>query len=118
MTNNLRKIGGSARFSAISIHNGQVHLAGQVSQLKDGDIAAQSGDVFAKVDDLLDQAGTTRDNLISVQIWLADMDDYAGMNAVWDEWVSSVTPPTRVCVEARMAQPHYLIEVLAIAAER
>jgi enamine deaminase RidA (YjgF/YER057c/UK114 family) len=38
------------------------------------------------------------------------------MNAVWDEWVAPVTPPTRVCVEARMAQPHYLIEVLAIAA--
>ena len=117
MTDSLRKIGGSARFSAISIHNGQVHLAGQVSQLKDGDIAAQSRDVFAKVDDLLDQAGTTRANLISVQIWLANMDDYAGMNAVWDEWVAPITPPTRVCVEARMAQPHYLIEVLAIAAE-
>ena len=102
MTDSLRKIGGSARFSAISIHNGQVHLAGQVSQLKDGDITAQSRDVFAKVDDLLDQAGTTRENLISVQIW--------------DEWVAPVTPPTRVCVEARMAQPHYLIEVLAIAA--
>ena len=68
MTDSLRKIGGSARFSAISIHNGQVHLAGQVSQLKDGDITAQSRDVFAKVDDLLDQAGTTRENLISVQI--------------------------------------------------
>ncbi|MEH6675122.1 MAG: RidA family protein [Sulfitobacter sp.] len=118
MTNSLRKIGGSARFSAISIHNGQVHLAGQVSQLKEGDIAVQSRDVFAKINELLGQAGTSRENLISVQIWLADMADYAGMNAVWDDWVSSVVPPTRVCVEARMAQPHYLIEVLAIAAEK
>lgn len=117
MTGTLRKIGGSARFSAIAVHNGQVHLAGQVSQLKDGGIAAQSQDVFAKVDTLLAEAGTSRENLISVQIWLANMDDYAGMNAVWDEWVAPVTPPTRVCVEARMAQPHYLIEVLAIAAE-
>lgn len=117
MTGTVRKIGGSARFSAIAVHNGQVHLAGQVSQLKDGDIEAQSRDVFAKVDALLSEAGTSRENLISVQIWLADMADYAGMNAVWDEWVSSTTPPTRVCVEARMAQPHYRIEVLAIAAE-
>ncbi|WP_417474764.1 RidA family protein [Leisingera sp.] len=117
MTGTLRKIGGSSRFSAIAIHNGQVHLAGQVSQLKDGDIEAQSRDVFAKVDALLAEAGTSRQNLISVQIWLADMDDYAGMNAVWDEWVADTTPPTRVCVEARMAQPHYRIEVLAIAAE-
>lgn len=118
MTDTLRKMGGSSRFSAIAIHNGQVHLAGQVSQLKDGDIDAQSRDVFAKVDTLLAEAGSSRHDLISVQIWLADMADYAGMNAVWDEWVSSITPPTRVCVEARMAQPHYRIEVLAIAAQR
>ncbi|MFW8634739.1 RidA family protein [Cribrihabitans pelagius] len=118
MTDTLTKIGGSPRFSAIAIHNGQVHLAGQVSQLKDGGIEAQSRDVFAKIDALLAEAGSSRDDLISVQIWLADMADYDGMNAVWDDWVSAVTPPTRVCVEARMAQPHYRIEALAIAAAK
>ena len=115
MSGTFTKIGGSARFSTIAIHNGQIHLAGQVSQIKDGDITAQSRDVFEKIDVLLGEAGTTRENLISVQIWLADMDDYGEMNAVWDEWVSSVIPPTRVCVEARMAQPYYRIEALAIA---
>lgn len=110
------KLGGSSRFSAIAIQGGLVHLAGQVSQLEDGDIAAQSRDVFAKVDALLAEAGAPRENLISVQIWLREMEDYAGMNAVWDEWVSDITPPTRVCVEARMAKPHYRIEVLALAA--
>lgn len=110
------KLGGSPRFSAIATHNGLVHLAGQVSQLEDGDIATQSRDVFAKVDALLAEAGAARENLISVQIWLREMEDYAGVNAVWDEWVSDITPPTRVCVEARMAKPHYRIEVLALAA--
>lgn len=112
----LTKIGGSSRFAAIAIHGNTVHLAGQVSQIEEGDIAEQSRDVFAKVDALLAQAGTTRDKLISVQIWLADMADYAAMNAEWDAWVAGTTPPTRVCVEARMAKPHYKIEVLAIAA--
>ncbi len=110
------KIGGSARFSAIAIHNGAVHLAGQVSQLKDADIVEQSKDVFAKIDALLEEAGSDRSKLISVQLGLADMDDYAGLDAAWDEWVQDVTAPTRVCVEARMAQPHYKIEALAIAA--
>ena len=117
MQNSLTKVGGSSRFSAIAVHNGAVHLAGQVSQLKEGGIVEQTRDVFAKVDDLLAQAGTDRSKLISVQLWLADMDDYAGMNDVWDDWVQDVTPPTRVCVEARMAQPHYKIEVPAIAAQ-
>lgn len=115
-TSAVTKLGGSSRFSAIAVHNGLVHLAGQVSHLEDGDIAAQSRDVFAKVDALLADAGAPRENLISVQIWLRDMDDYAGMNAVWDDWVSDITPPIRVCVEARMAKPHYRIEVLALAA--
>lgn len=118
MTRTIRKIGGSSRFCAIAVHNGQVHLAGQVSQLRDGDIEAQSRDVFARVDALLAEAGSGRDALISVQIWLSDMADHAGMNTVWDEWAAFVAPPTRACVEARMAQPHYRIEVLAIAAER
>lgn len=116
MSQTLTKTGGSARFSAIAKHSGQVHLAGQVSQLETGDITAQSNDVFAKVDALLAQAGSHRGDIISVQIWLTDMADYDGMNAAWDAWVSGIVPPTRVCVEARLAKPHYKIEVLVIAA--
>lgn len=117
MSNTLRKIGGSKRFSAVAIENSTIHLAGQVSQLKDGDIIAQSKDVFMKVDALLEEAGSTRENIVSVQIWLSDMADYEKMNEAWDEWVSSVTPPTRVCVEARLAKPFYKIEVLVVAAQ-
>ena len=112
MSGTLRKIGGSSRFFAIAIHKDQVHLAGQVSQINDGDITDQARDVFAKVDALLAEAAIKREDLISLQIWLADMANYEGMNAVWDDWVSTITPPTRICVEARMAQPHYRVEVL------
>jgi enamine deaminase RidA (YjgF/YER057c/UK114 family) len=116
MSHTLTKTGGSARFSAIASHGGQIHLAGQVSQLKEADIVAQSNDVFAKVDALLAEAGTDRSHIISVQVWLTDMSDYAGFNDAWDSWVSGIAPPTRVCVEARLAQPHYKVEVLVIAA--
>lgn len=112
----LKKIGGSTRFSAIASHGGQIHLAGQVSQLKDGDIIAQSKDTFAKVDALLADAGTDKGHIISVQVWLSNMDDYSAFNEAWDQWVKDVTPPTRVCVEARLAQPHYKVELLVIAA--
>lgn len=116
MSHALKKMGGSERFSAIATHAGQIHLAGQVSQLQDADIGEQSNDVFAKVDTLLAQAGARREDIISVQIWLSDMSEYAQMNAAWDAWVADITPPTRVCVEARLAKPHYKIEVLVVAA--
>ncbi|MCE8006130.1 RidA family protein [Aestuariivita sp.] len=116
MPTTLTKTGGSARFSAIAAHGGQIHLAGQVSQLKDADIVEQSRDVFSKVDALLAQAGSRKDDIISVQVWLTDIADYDGMNSAWDDWVRNITPPTRVCVEARLAKPHYKVEVLVIAA--
>ena len=112
----IQRIGGSARFSAITVHNNTAYLAGQVSQLKDGDITEQSKDVFAKVDALLKEANTESSRVLSVQIWLKTMDDYSGMNEVWDIWIDSENAPVRVCVEAPMAQQHYLIEVLVIAA--
>jgi enamine deaminase RidA (YjgF/YER057c/UK114 family) len=116
LTTTIRKIGGSSRFSAIAIHNGVAHLAGQVSQLADGDIVAQANDTFAKVEALLAEAGSGKERLLSVQLWLADMADYDAMNAAWDAWIADVAPPVRVCVEAHMAKPHYKIEIMAIAA--
>lgn len=112
----IQRIGGSARFSAITIHNNTAYLAGQISQLKEGDITEQSNDVFAKVDALLEEVKTEVSRVLSVQIWLKTMDDYTGMNEVWDNWIDPNNAPVRVCVEAPMAQPHYLVEVLVVAA--
>lgn len=116
MTSSVKRFGAQTRFSSIVVHGQTVYLAGQVSQLVDGDITAQSEDVFAKIDAMLAEAGCSRDSLLSAQIWLRDMSDYDGMNAAWDRWLEGRAKPVRVCVEAPMAKPHYLIEVLAVAA--
>lgn len=116
MSNSIQRIGGTQRFSQIVIHNGTVYLAGQVSQLADGDISVQSQDVFAKIDALLAQAGTDKGRLLSAQVWLADMVDYEGMNQAWDAWLARGGAPVRVCVESPMAKKHYRIEVQVTAA--
>lgn len=118
MTHTIQRIGGSQRFSQIVIHNHTVYLAGQVSQLVEGDITAQSEDVFAKIDALLAQAGSDKNHVLSAQIWLADMGDYDGMNAAWDAWLSGVGAPVRACVESPMAKKHYRVEIMVIAAMR
>lgn len=116
MSQSIQRTGTTSRFSSIVIHERTVYLAGQVSQLQEADIREQSQDVFAKVDQLLKQAGSDRSLLLSAQIWLRTMDDYDGMNAVWDQWLEGIPGPVRVCVEARMAKPHYRIEVQVTAA--
>jgi enamine deaminase RidA (YjgF/YER057c/UK114 family) len=78
----IQRIGTTKRFSQAVIHDNTAYLAGQVSQLTEGDITAQSQDVFDKIDTLLAKAGTDKGQLLSAQIWLADMADYDGTNQV------------------------------------
>ena len=69
-----------------------------------------------EVDRLLAVAGTDKTRILSAQIWLADMGDFAAMNAVWDNWVPEGTAPVRACISARLANPGYRIEAVVVAA--
>lgn len=102
------------RMSQAVIHNGTVYLAGQVGE---GDtVAAQTHDCLAKVDALLEEAGSDRDHILQATIWLSDMSGFAEMNAVWDSWVPDGQCPARACGEAKLARPSFKVEVLVIAA--
>jgi enamine deaminase RidA (YjgF/YER057c/UK114 family) len=104
------------RRSRASVFGDLVFLAGQVADDKAGDIAKQTREVLAKIDDLLARAGTDKSRLLSVQIWLKSMEDYDAMNAVYDAWVVQGQTPCRACGTANLADPNYRIEVIAIAA--
>ena len=75
------------RLSRIVIHGNTVYVAG-VTSSAEGGIAAQTRDVLAKIDGYLARADSDKTRLLSVQIWLKDIErDFAGMNAVWDQWL-------------------------------
>lgn len=111
----IKRIGVGSRMSQAVIHGETVYLAGQVGTAG-ADIATQTRDCLAKVDALLAETGSSRDKLLQVTIWLADMDDFGAMNAVYDDWVVKGAPPTRACGESRLATPEYKVEVIAVAA--
>ncbi|MFC6671320.1 RidA family protein [Marinobacterium aestuariivivens] len=104
------------RMSRIVIHNDTVYLCGQVAEDASADIAEQTRTMLAKVDRLLEQAGSDREHILSATVYIRDMKDFAGMNAVWDAWVPEGHAPARACVEARMARPELLVEVSVTAA--
>jgi enamine deaminase RidA (YjgF/YER057c/UK114 family) len=110
------RIDQNARRSRASVYGDLVFLAGQVADDKDGDITKQTREALAKVDDMLSRAGTDKSRLLSVQIWLKTMDDFAAMNAVYDAWVVPGDTPTRCCGKVELADPAYRIEIVAIAA--
>ncbi len=103
-----------ARMSKIVKHNGVAYLCGQVGS---GDtVEAQTRDCLARVDALLKQAGSSRENILQAIVWLADMNDFAEMNSVWDAWVPEGHAPARACGEAKLANPELKVEVIITAA--
>ncbi len=104
------------RLSEIAVHNGTVYLAGQVPDDASQDIGGQTAQVLAMIDQLLAEVGSDRARILMAQIFLADMADFAGMNAVWDDWVAPGDAPPRATVQARLAKPEWRIEIVVTAA--
>ncbi len=104
-----------ARMSQIVIHGDTVYLAGQVGDAG-ASLAEQTRQALARVDALLEEAGSSRTRILQATVWLADMADFAQMNAVWDAWVPAGHAPARACGEARLADPALRVEVIVCAA--
>ena len=111
----IQRHGTTRRYSDSVVHNGTVYLVEVPSNL-DGDITAQTTNLLAGIERLLEQAGSDRSKLLMVTIYLADMADYDALNAVWDAWVPEGHAPTRACVQARLANPGFRVEMAVTAA--
>ena len=112
----IRRIDQNARRSRALVHNGLVYLSGQVPDDGSGGVADQARQVLKKIDDLLAQAGTGKARLLSVQVWLRTMDDFAAFNEVWDAWVVPGETPARCCGKVEMNDPKCRVEIAALAA--
>ncbi len=103
------------RMSKIVKHNGTVYLCGQVGNAED-DIAKQTRECLARVDALLGEAGSSKEQILQAIVWVSDMKYFAAMNEVWDAWVPEGHAPARACGEAKLARPELLVEIIVTAA--
>lgn len=106
------------RLSEVAIYNGTVYLAGQIADDTSADVGGQMREVLAHVDRLLSEAGSDKSCILMAQIYIADMAHFPGMNEVWDSWVAAGHTPPRATVEAKLANPACLVEVVVTAALR
>ena len=104
----------SDRMSKIVKHNGVAYLCGQVGAGET--VAEQTADCLSRVDALLNEAGSDRKHMLQAVIWLADMQDFAEMNTVWDAWVPDGHAPARACGEAKLARDVLKVEIIVTAA--
>jgi len=103
------------RMSQAVIHGNTVYLAGQVGTAG-ASVTVQTQDILANIERLLAAAGSDKTKILQATIWMASMDDFAEMNAVWDAWVSPGNAPARATGEARLATPDYKVEIICVAA--
>lgn len=98
----------------VEYHN-FIYTAGVVPADPSGDITAQTVDVLGQIDTLLALHGTDNTRLLQAQIWLKHMSDRPAMNAVWSAWLPEGLAPARACVEAVLADPRWLVEIMVTA---
>ncbi len=114
----LERIDTTERLSSTVKHNGVVYLSGQFAEDDSQNFEHQTTSMFAKVDKLLEAAGSDRSHILSAIIYLKTTADYAEFNTIWNNWLPDGTAPTRTCVEAQMARENMLVEISIIAAEK
>ncbi|KQZ32481.1 RidA family protein [Duganella sp. Root1480D1] len=105
------------RMSEIAVHNGTVYLAGQIAE-KAGDIKAQTAEVLGHIDRLLAEAGSDKAHILRAQIYITDLANFAAMNEVWEAWVVEGNTPPRATVQAQLANPEWLVEIVVTAAQK
>jgi enamine deaminase RidA (YjgF/YER057c/UK114 family) len=103
------------RFTGVVVHNNTAYLAGQVASDPTAGVKGQTEQVLRKIDDLLAKVGSNKSKLLSATVYLANMASYDEMNAAWDAWVDVQNSPARATVEARLASPRYLVEIMVVA---
>lgn len=104
------------RMSGAVLVNGVVYLSGQVPHEFDADFATQVSQTLEKIDNLLEKSGTSKNRLLTAQLWLRDMEDFSEMNEMWNAWIDPDNKPVRACVEAPMAHPDIRFEAMVTAA--
>jgi enamine deaminase RidA (YjgF/YER057c/UK114 family) len=107
----------TAILSNAVVHGETVYLAGVVAKNLDQDVKGQTRQILEEIDRLLAKCGSGKSKVLSATIWVTDIRNRAPMNEVWSAWVDAKNLPARACVEAKLADPKALVEIMVVAAK-
>lgn len=113
----IQRLDGGPRMSMGVRHKDTIYFAVTPLAPYDGALSAaeQCRQLFQKAQGRLDTLGSSRSRLLFVAIILADMADFAAVNAVWDDWIDKANPPARACFQAGLTDPSLKLEMIMIA---
>jgi enamine deaminase RidA (YjgF/YER057c/UK114 family) len=93
-------------------YHGFVYVQGVTAKNLEKDIRGQVQEVLDQIDEILEIHGTDKTRLLQAQIWLKDIRDREALNEVWSAWLPPAGAPARACVQANMADPRFLVEIM------
>ncbi len=105
----------SAILSKVVEYHGFIYSQGIVPRDKSAGITDQTKDVLSQIDELLEAHGTDNTRLLQAHVWLKNISDRDTMNQVWAEWLPNGQAPARAAVQAVLADPEWLVEIMITA---
>ena len=114
MSKIIRTEPGAILSKAVEYH-GFVYLPGITAKDTSKDIKGQTADVLAQIDAMLEHHGTDKTRLLQALIWVKNIADRAAMNELWTPWLPAEGAPVRACVQAELAHPSVLVEIMVTA---
>ncbi len=110
-------------YSQAIVANGMVFTAGQIAlnpagqMVGDGDVANETHQALSNLQAVLEAAGAGLDTVIKTTVFLADMEDFGAMNAVYAQFFTAPYP-ARSAVEAARLPKDVRVEIEAVALVR
>jgi len=108
---------GGKLFSTAVEHGGLVYVAGQVADDLTQGARGHTEQVLKKIDAILAASGSSKSKILSANVWVTDIRNRDEMNAAWTAWADSANLPARATVEAKLADPRMLVEIMVTCAK-
>ncbi|NJR38201.1 MAG: RidA family protein [Leptolyngbyaceae cyanobacterium CSU_1_4] len=107
---------------AIAATGTLIFVAGQIALdpttgavVGEGDVGQQTEQAIANLKAILLAAGVTLADVVKTSVFLADMNDFAAMNAVYAQHFDEAIAPARACVEVSRLPKDVQVEIECIA---
>ena len=98
------------------VHGDTVYVCGLTATDRDKDVAGQTAEVLAKIDDRLAKCGTDKSKICAATIYLRAIALKPAMNEVWKDWLGDLERPTRTCIGGVELEQDVLVEITVTAA--
>jgi 2-iminobutanoate/2-iminopropanoate deaminase len=105
------------RAGSLLFVSGQVPIDPATGNIVEGDIAAQTHRVLRNIGEILKAGGASFEHVVRTTVFLADMNDFAAMNAVYATYFDAPAPARATVQVSRLPKDARIeIDVIAVVA--